>query len=166
MSMITTGCSETGLIIKGDDMNYFVKKYVELNPSEFEDLDMIVEQGIETAEDYVWGWLDCNEPFKYGRDAGKEGGEEFYAKIIRDDLYYPTLYFMPIADALEYRSEEPDLIFVQANFGCYAKAVLRGDFYKSKEELVQEMKDKLSRYLPEDFDWEANIGDLDYAIFA
>lgn len=161
---ITTGCSETGCIITGDDVNYFIKKYISLNPCEFEDLNLKIAEDRIIAEDYVREWLDTNEAFKYSRDAGEEGGEEFYARIMRDDPYYPQMYFMPISDAFEYRSEEHNLIFVKANFGCYAKAVLRGDFYKSKEELlVQEMKDKLSRYLPENFDWEANIGDLDYA---
>lgn len=164
MSMITTGSSELGCIIKGSDMDYFVKKYVRLNPSEFEEFNLKVAKDREIAEECVWEWLDTNEAFKYSRDADKQDGEEFYARIIRDDPYYPGLRFLPIAEGLEYGSEEPDLIFVNANFGCYTRGVLRGDFYKSKEELVQEMKEKLSRYLPENFDWEANIGDLDYAI--
>lgn len=169
MSMITTGTSELGCIIKGDDMNYFVKKYTELNPIDFEreieELDLTSEEDRKAAEEYVWEWLDTNEAFKYSRDANKEDGEVFYARIIRDDPYYPWLYHLPIADALEYRQEDPDLIFVNADKCCCAKTVLRGDFYKSKDELVQEFKDKLEKYVPENFDWTANIGDLDYAIF-
>lgn len=38
--------------------------------------------------------------------------------------------------------------------------------YKSYEAFVQEFKDKLSAYLPEDFDWDAHIGIYSYACFA
>lgn len=130
MSMHTTGCSELGCIIKGNDMDYFVKKYVRFNPSEFEEFNLEVAKDCELAEENVWEWLDTNDAFKYSRDADKEGGEEFYARVMRDDPYYPELYFSPIAEEFEYRSEEPDLIFVQANFECYTRGVLRGDFYQ------------------------------------
>lgn len=170
MSMITTGTSELGCIITGDNMQHFVKKYIELNPCEFtehlDSYDPEKEADVKLAEDLVWEWLDTNEGFRYSAFAEGMKDPFFYARIMRDDPYYPNMYILPIADALEYRSEDPDLIFVTADKGCFAKSVLRGDFYKSKDELVQEFKDKLSRYLPEDFDWLANIGDLDYAISA
>lgn len=169
MSMITTGTSELGCVITGDNMEHFVRKYVELNPDEFEKeiegFDPSSEEDRKIAENLVWEWLDTNEGFRYSSAEGRKDAM-FYARIMRDDPYYPNMYILPIADALEYRSEDPDFIFVTADKGCFAKNVLRGDFYKSKDELVQEFKDKLSRYLPEDFDWLANIGDLDYAIFA
>lgn len=38
--------------------------------------------------------------------------------------------------------------------------------YASYEELRQEFKNKLERYLPEDFDWDAHIGNFRYACYA
>lgn len=38
--------------------------------------------------------------------------------------------------------------------------------YASYEALRQEFKDKLERYLPDDFDWDAHIGRFRYAAYA
>lgn len=38
--------------------------------------------------------------------------------------------------------------------------------YESYDDLVTEFKDKLSAYLPEDFDWDTHIGVFDYAMYA
>lgn len=38
--------------------------------------------------------------------------------------------------------------------------------YPNYEALVQEFKDKLKAYLPDDFDWNAHIGMVDYASYA
>ncbi|MBQ6857620.1 MAG: hypothetical protein IJO13_11025 [Lachnospiraceae bacterium] len=38
--------------------------------------------------------------------------------------------------------------------------------YDSYEELVQEFKDKLQNYLPDDFEWDIHIGNFSYAAYA
>lgn len=38
--------------------------------------------------------------------------------------------------------------------------------YRSYEEFVQEFKDNLEAYLPEDFDWDAHLGFISYAAYA
>lgn len=169
MSMITTGTTELGCIITDGDMDYFVKRYIRLNPKEISEtingFDPDSSNNQEKAKDLVYEWLDTNEAFAYSCDSDRADGRTFIARMMRDDPYYPHMYILPIAEKMEYRGVNPDLIFVPADKGCYAKNIFRGGFYKDKEELIKEMKDKLSGYLPESFDWEANIGDLDYAIF-
>lgn len=38
--------------------------------------------------------------------------------------------------------------------------------YETYEDLLREFQGKLKTYLPEDFDWDAHIGDFSYACFA
>lgn len=44
--------------------------------------------------------------------------------------------------------------------------LLGDDGYKSTEEIVKEFKEKLAAYVPDDFDWESNIGFFQCASFA
>lgn len=38
--------------------------------------------------------------------------------------------------------------------------------YHSMDEIIDEFKEKLEDYLPKDFNWEAHIGFIQYAIYA
>lgn len=169
MSQRTFGSSEFGCLIQGKDVDYFIKKYIELNPSEFEDCEKP-----EDMRECMEEWLSCNEFFNRSSNAGnpvseterREGG--FYAQLMHDGCYYPSVCFLPIKEVDEYQEVDIDelpVVLVSADKGLTTKCVLRGDFYSTKEEIVEEFKDKLERYLPEDFDWEHAIADVDYAIF-
>jgi len=155
MSMHTTGSSELGLIITGDNIDRFVSEYIRQNLEEFKEIaaeDMMYE---------MYEYLDCNESFT---SCGRR--ENFCARTVGDDWYYPEIYFLSIADDSEYSLlEYLPFIFVPADKGCIAKNILNGKFYGTKEELIEEFREKVGSYLPEDFDYESSIGDMDYAIF-
>lgn len=44
--------------------------------------------------------------------------------------------------------------------------ILSGRSYKTLDELVQDYKDTIGEYLPEDFDWESHIGFFQCAAYA
>lgn len=161
MSMRTSGGSTLCCIIRGKDEDWFIKRYIEQNPAVFSEPEY---KDIKDAVDDLYMWLDCNESFICSMNANDDNGKTFAASIMRDDPYYPTAYFMPVSDLQDYQTVELPLICVYADKDCFTKSILNGGFYRNKDELVTEFKSKLGNYLPEDFDWEANIGDLEYAI--
>lgn len=163
MSMVTSGGSTLCCIIRGKDIGYFIDRYIDLNPVDFDSPEY---RDRKTAQDDVQLWLDTNEDFLCSWNSNRKDGKRFAAQLMHDDPYYPTVYFMPISGKLEYQTVDLPLICVPADKGCFAKAVFQGNFYQSREELLSEMRDKLRQYLPDDFDWEACIGDLDYALFS
>ena len=160
MSMQTSGCRETGLIIRKEFIKGFIRGYTELNPQEFEE-GTVFEDAMEIVESS----LACNEEFVQSSFAGR-GGETFHAQLFEEEHYYPLVYFMPIKDGEEFQTVDSELVFVPADKSCFLEDVLQDKSYRTKNEIVSEFKDKLERYLPEDFDWEANIGDIEYASIA
>ena len=162
MSMHTSGGSTLCCIIKDrEDIDSFIEKYIDLNPADFDSPEY---KDRKVARSDMEMWLCCNEAFIYGADAGDAEGRRFSAEFMVADTYYPLVYYMPLADGLEYTSVDLPLICVPAEKGCFAKTVLNGSFYKDKSELTSEFKEKLGQYLPKDFNWEENIGNLEYAL--
>ena len=150
--MYTTGSSELGLALRGDDLDYFVKKYTELNPDEFKTAD----DPIET----MWNRIQENDSFKCG-----VGDASFEGTWMQDDPFYPHVYLFPIKEKEEYQQIELPVLKVIPDKWLSSREVLKGNFYKSADELVDEFRRKCGKYLPPDFDWAANIGDIDYAVF-
>ena len=161
--MCTSGGSTLCCIIRGKDIDHFINRYIDLNPVEFDSPEY---RDRKVAREDMKMWLDTNEDFICSWNSNDKDGKRFTAQIMNDDPYYPNVYFMPIARGLEYQTVDLPLICVPADKGSFAKAIFSGNFYKSREELLMEMRNKLGQYLPDSFDWEASIGDLDYALFA
>lgn len=161
MSSYTYGCTENGLIINGENYDYFIKRYIELNPDEFKDIPK--EERYEELEN----WLYCKETLTRSCMAGKKDKVGFDAFLLPedDDTYYPDAFFLSVVEDTERIRAETPVILVYARRNLSSRNVLTGNFYSSKEELAEEFKEDLSEYLPADFDWLGNIGDLDYASY-
>lgn len=155
MSFNTYGGQTTGLVIRSEQIRPFIEKYIELNPDEFAK-DISMNEKIDTVDEL----LMCNEEFK---NSSGEGG--FYVQAYTDDNYYNTAAMYSLCDTNDWHeSLDMPFVLVEADKALLTKYVLEGKYYKNKEELVQEFKDKLGKYLPEDFDYESSIGDVEYAI--
>lgn len=63
-------------------------------------------------------------------------------------------------------SRSGDLYAVFSNHSLGGPSCWNNPSYPTYESLVDEFKSKVEAYLPEDFDWDAHIGDLSYAAFA
>lgn len=149
MSMRTYGGVLTGLIIEGDFMESFVNSYTAQHPNEFEG----------DPEDDMWDRLHMNDGF-----TPSEGNKPFYAEWYSDDPYYDTVAFIRVSDA---DRSEVDLPFILVSTDKWLATynILEGKYYETLDELVTEFRRKVGSYLPDDFDYEANIGDIEYAIF-
>lgn len=159
MSMYWSGDMLLGCVIQGDDIDYFKKKYIELNPEEFENIEP------EEVNSEIDEWLFCNEAFNYADgDRSRTFNAQYYTEDNFEGLYFisacPTTN---INEQLEWRQT---VLFVGAEKSIYTRGVLKGEFYQSYQELEDEFKEKIGKYLPEDFDWKKSIGDFSFACFA
>jgi len=134
----------TGCIIK--DVKSFMDRYIEVNGG---DIGML--------EDILY----CNEGIVGAN------GREIDAQIYDDCRFYDSVVFNLLdhsePEHLKFRYPELPFIFIPADRQLSTESVLNGEFYHSKEELVDEMKAKIGAYVPEDFSIEGNLGDLEYA---
>ena len=154
MSTMTTGRTDLCCIIEGSDMDEFMRRYYELNPQEFEGI------GADEYEDEMRDRLTASGAFRQSKDAGKKDGELFCAEILNEDPYYDPVGFLSINEEIEYDYLELPLIVVYSDILLCTRYAIKEGFYSSKEELINEFRDKLGRYLPEDFDYETEIGDV------
>ena len=159
MSMNTYGGMITGLVIKKEYIDDFMEKYIRLHPEHFKEGLSHEEMKEEMEAD-----LCCNERFI--KSAASDKNDCFYAQLYDDDPFYDTASMYHMNDINDWHEDlEMPFILVDAEKPLLTKNVLEGKFYKSKEELIHEFRDKLAKYLPKDFDYEGNIGDVEYAVF-
>ena len=160
MSMNTYGGMRTGIVIKKELIDEFLKKYIELRPEHFEEEDISLKEKIEDLEADL---CCCGRLIK---SSAKDKDDVFYAEIFDDEPYYNTTSIYHLRDMEDwYESLDLPFILVYTDKDLLTKNVLEGKYYKTKEEMIEEFKAKLGRYLPEDFDYEGNIGDVEYALF-
>lgn len=158
MSMRTYGGQITGCIIKEKYIDGFIKRYIECHPEEFEKIESPLEKYEEMESN-----LYCNSCLTRSTP---DSGEGFYAQIYSDDPFYNTASIYHLSDLNEWHEDlEMPFIFVESDKSLVTKNILEGKYYKTKEEIIDEFKAKLGRYLPDDFDYEENIGDVEYAVF-
>ena len=159
MSMNTYGGMITGCVIKKEFIDGFIEKYIECHPETFgEDLSP------EELRDEMDTFLLCNEQFI--KSSATDDKDCFHALMYDDDPFYNTASMYHLTDINDWHEElDMPFILVETDKCLLTKNVLEGKYYKTKEEIIEEFKAKLERYLPEDFDYEGNIGDVEYALF-
>lgn len=99
-------------------------------------------------------------------------------KIFHMDLYNPTDMcsgglFFPIEkdercgddDCFTLTSTKNKYLFYSSK-SIMPWNILSGESYTSIDDIINEYKDKLAAYLPDDFNWKTHIGFIQYAIYA
>ena len=148
------GGTITGLVIREREIGEFLKKYVECHPEDFES-DILHEK-----MDAVFESIQCERRIK-----SSSGDEEIYVQEYDEDVFYDTASIYSLCDTNDWHEPlKMPFLLVEADKFLLTKNVLEGKYYSSKEELILEFKDKVGRYLPEDFDYEGSIGDVEYAV--
>ena len=102
----------------------------------------------------------------------KSNTEKLFTIMPWDEDQYDGALFIPMEkdkrcdedDCFTFR--ESDAIFVWADKSIIPWEILNGSSYKSTDDIINEFKDKLSAYLPDDFNWKTHIGFIEYAAFA
>ena len=151
MTDLVKGGFDTGCVIKTECVDSFMECYIRHNPREFEGADD--PKGIMEEKLYYNDFIGTTE-FE---------GVEFIAQLFKEDPHYDTAELY----SLQTSCEEIPMPFILVRCEKYltTKDVIKNGFYKSTDEIVEEFRRKLHRYLPEDFDYEGSIGDITYAIW-
>lgn len=63
-------------------------------------------------------------------------------------------------------SEKNDAIIIWSDKSMMPWEILNGNSYKSTDDIIEEFKEKLATYLPDDFNWKSHIGFIEFAVFA
>lgn len=145
------------------------------------------DDGEESYEDEFESMVICwAVAFRWASDIGKDGGRQFYVTHVSPDdsdgmTFHPyrgkdgksNVYYVDqkaktknpaFADYQSLRGETSYVFFSEKSLD--GPEVFEERPYNSYEEFVQEFKDKMAAYLPEDFDWDAHIGRFSYALYA
>ena len=155
MSCNTYGSYTTGCVIRKDDIGHFIERYIACHPSEF--------AGIADPKAEMEMLLTCNEAFTWS--SPEFAYESFNAQMFSDDVFYDTATLYSLNDLNGWNEDlRMPFILVYADKPLISREVFKGNYYRNKDELIWEMRSKLEQYLPENFDYEGNTGDLEDAI--
>lgn len=140
MSSYWAGYEELGLLIPKDEVDGFITAYNKAHPED--EIEDVYEISQETLD-------GCRA--------------KFTCLYLSEDM--DGLTILPLNGGGWFR-EETESLLIYAGYSSAACQIFKNGFYKNKEELVKEFKNKVGDYLPEDFDYERYIGDVSYALFA
>ncbi len=171
MSSYWAGYSGTGLMLNENEFLNFLEKYKEKNPSQAEYVDdCLVNYGLDEIK-FIKS-VDAGEviPNLEETDSDKYDDKIICVTDLTDDNI-DGLMFWPFYHSNGQMNED----FSMDIRSCYmiwsdksftSPRVFERPAYNSYEEFVQEFKDKVSAYLPENFDWDVHLGCISYACYA
>lgn len=171
MSSYWAGYSGTGLVLTVPEFNKMLKQYKEKNPDQSEIIDTAIENGdlnetgfIMSATDKTFTVFELSDDdvagvtfFPFYRSDGRENVTE--KKEDGKWEYLESNY--PIWDLNEDRC-----YFLFSDKDMNSVKAFDEKPYASYQDFVQEFKNKIGGYLPENFDWDAHLGNLTYAAYA
>ena len=155
MSMFWSGDRILGLILCGDEVEDFIDSYIEYHRNDERLRKLTYEECRDEVRDCLY--LDDlnNIETWYLSDDGFEG-----------------VHFDPVnvcnlrSNWHGYIDEEFPIVFVWADKQPTTNALLTEGFYKSYDQIEAEFKQKIGKYVPNDFPWSERIGDISYACYA
>lgn len=188
MSSYWAGYSGTGLVLKEDEFEKFLEKYKEKNPSMAESLeeareDIPLEEYRFLKSAYAG---EVIEDLQDTDDAETIRKTTEFCELTDDCIdglaFWP--FFRPDG-RMNIMEQKPDgeweddemhhPMWEAGECSCYViwsersftspKVFIR-PAYNSYEDFVQEFKDAVGAYLPDDFDWNAHLGYMSYACYA
>lgn len=187
MSSYWAGYSGAGLVLKENEFAAFLEKYKEKNPSMAESLKEALENE-ELGEYWFLKSKHAGEAVGGLQDMNDENiGKAMIFCELSDDCI-DGLTFWPFYrpdGRMNVMEEKPDdewedqemhhPMWESGECKCYviwsekdftSPRVFERPAYGSYGEFVQEFKDSMEAYLPEDFDWNAHLGYMSYACYA
>lgn len=141
-----------------------------LNENEFEDFKEKYNGIHKVNLDEIFEDMPVQEyEFVRSKNINLSNGDPFpITEVNHDDC--DGMYLIPYVEEDDpdkwslWRTQNVYAVFSDKNMNCMA--AFKEKRYESYEALVDEYKEKLLAYLPEDFDWDHHIGQFSYAAFA
>lgn len=181
MSSHWSATSGTGLVLSLPEFTAMIEKYKTLNPGEAENVTAALKNGGVPELRLVASKNAGTAPAGFQSDA-RDAAEAMSVRVdeVSDDFaeggaIWP--FYRPDGSP-NVRGGGNDAIFTDPSDGkdvfyvswsdrsMYDALAFDKKPYASYEQFKQEFKDKFKKYLPEDFDWDAHLGVVAYAVYA
>lgn len=157
----------TALVLTYSEMDDMMDEYIKQQP---QDMQPSEKQILEDNDSYEYRPLIASNDAKVQFHLNKI--DEYYTSGVTLQPYIHN--GKPNMPTIEQESN-PEYIYHAYDESVYvlwsdkelnSAAAFVQTPYPTYEDLKQEFKDKLERYLPKDFDWDAHIGIFDFASYA
>ena len=166
MSMYYAGYEVFGLVLNEDDIEIFKENYIKKHPEDYDvyDCEDDIDEAFYEQLTIERTFVGCNGKIFYTVDvdctsiSGMCSGASFYPLFTNDENLKKDYKYINL-DGFR-------MTVVETFFQCDPIQVFNGKFYKNSDEVINEMKDKLCDYLPEDFPYAKRIGIITYAAYA
>lgn len=187
MSSYWAGYSGIGMVLTVPEFNELLEVYKQKNPEEIEAVNEAAENCDFADTGLIMSKFAGEKmPGLHDGEAKKYEGKIMYIMEMCDD-YIDGVTFWPFykADGSKnipwknsdgmweepeghhpiWESDETMCYVLYANKALDSVNAFDEKPYASYEAFVQEFKDKVEAYLPEDFNWNAHLGNVNYAAF-
>lgn len=171
MSQYWAGCHGIAMVLNQKEFDNFLTTYCEKQNMNKEEMDEQIDyDGLSEirfiASNPSAAKFDITEI-----NVDRCDGMILYPMMLSDHTINKTIYDQ------NGKIEQPIMFKELRSENCYAifadKDITSGTIflgpkyrYDTYEELLTEFKNKMERYLPDDFDWNGHIGDFSYAAYA
>ena len=184
MSNYWAGYTGLAIMLEKEEITNFFKRY--LSKTFYKDSDNIpVEKLQDLISEYSASEIGfvkskyVNEnPFTtleesiVDVDFDRSNAEKLFTIMPWDNDQYDGALFIPMEKDERcgedncFTFRESDAILIWATKSIMPWEILNGNSYKSNDEIIDDFKDRLSAYLPDDFNWKTHIGFIEYAAYA
>ena len=186
MSSYWAAESGLALLLEKEETTNFLKQYLsktfykDAEPNELSAnaiFDLIGEYSAEEFGFVKSKYADDN-PFKslnesiLDEDFDKSNIHKLFNITIWNEDQYDGALFVPMEKDERcgkdkcFTFRKNDAIIIWSDKSMMPWEILNGNSYKSTDEIIEEFKEKLAVYLPDDFNWKSHIGFIEFAVFA
>lgn len=185
MSDHWAGYSGVGMVLTVPEFNKMLEAYKEKNPEQSKIVDEAADNGDMNETELIMSKFAGQIP-DLQKDTKKYADKVMYIMEVLDDMIDGVTFWpfyrkdgkknlseqdedgyweSPEGSHPIWDSNEDRCYFLFADRALDTVEAFEEKPYASYEAFVQEFKDKMEAYLPEDFDWNAHLGNLTYAAF-
>lgn len=164
------------LVLNENEFDDFLNRYVKRKNIKREEFDAGLEDTV--IDEFQWLRSDAKVEDttifeENANDYNKCFEITFICKDTCDGMYLIPFRYKGRPNTTEYQervhafsTRDDNLYVIFSDKDLCSPTCFEEKPYPSYEAFVQEFKDKMEKYLPEDFDWDEHLGNFSYAAYA
>lgn len=184
MSSYWLACSGIALLLSKEETDNFFLNYLRktYNPNATNDDVKTLYDAIDDYSEneiYFLSYIRHKETMKVLTNLESTFGTqlETLQKLPKNSIFTISQYesdsnvaaFYPLDENIQretnYITVYDDCYAIWCNKSVLPHKILSGESYHAIDEIILEFKDKLLKYMPDDFNWKAHIGFFEYAVY-
>lgn len=175
MSSYWAGYHGTALVLNENEFENFLQKYTETQNPEITFTRPYQDQLFEDCSILEYNFIRSNISDKPGSISDyfyitpvlyEETDGPWFAPFVRSNGDWNLIDGVKYTDIETDTTRGKNLYVIFSDYELDSPQNWIKPAYPTYESLVQEFKNKLQKYLPENFDWNAHIGRFSYAAYA